>query len=425
MKTIFGTCFSIALFLQLHVSAQSEDHQVFRGSSSNYQSELDIFIENPRTQLWDKSLIAFDTAATNHFDNQYDANKFMGASNRETLYTLNDGQKMSINVLKNIISNPFVDMALYPGSNDSFIISFVGDTTFDNTSYIVLEDLRTKVLHDVRKGSYEFWADSAENPSRFIVHFTPPAVISATDGTCQNMGSIKVTQAGPAYWNYVLKDSASNKIIETGILNTNSQLVAGVLPGHYILTLTDTNNYTATKHIIIGGYPAIVSGFTVSSSNVSVQTPVTFSSNSQDAEHISWNFGDGTSTSGVTNPSHSYTSAGVYSVILSVSNSEGCSSSQSQTVVVNTATGISDIYTGNINMWSYSGNVFIDFAHAENTNATIKIFDMLGRELINEKYSGSSLYQKNIKSIDEAYVIVNVTSEGQITNKKLFISNSK
>jgi hypothetical protein len=58
-------------------------------------------------------------------------------------------------------------------------------------------------------------------------------------------------------------------------------------------------------------------------------------------------------------------------------------------------------------------------------NATVKIYDILGRELSNDKFTSATLYQKEINNMEAAYVIVSVINEGSVETKKLFITNTK
>ncbi len=48
-----------------------------------------------------------------------------------------------------------------------------------------------------------------------------------------------------------------------------------------------------------------------------------------------WDFGDGSPVSGISNPSHVYTASGIYTVTLTLTSDKGCTASGSETVVVN------------------------------------------------------------------------------------------
>jgi gliding motility-associated-like protein len=61
---------------------------------------------------------------------------------------------------------------------------------------------------------------------------------------------------------------------------------------------------------------------------------VNFQNNSSSATNYVWNFGDGSPTSTATNPSHTYTTAGVYTVSLVASNPNGCTASSDTTSLI-------------------------------------------------------------------------------------------
>lgn len=88
--------------------------------------------------------------------------------------------------------------------------------------------------------------------------------------------------------------------------------------GTYTVTLTVSNvcgsDYeTKEEYIII--YPATVADFSVSDNDVCITESVDFTNNSEHADSYSWDFGDGSTSTDVT-PSHSYSSAGTYTVTL-------------------------------------------------------------------------------------------------------------
>jgi len=101
----------------------------------------------------------------------------------------------------------------------------------------------------------------------------------------------------------------------------------------------DTNECDIT-HPIVGGstggtpvanFSDTISGLTVNFTDSSTDTGGTISSRS-------WNFGDGSSST-ATNPSHTYTAAGTYSVALTVTDSTGATNTKTQSVTVSSSGG--------------------------------------------------------------------------------------
>ena len=107
--------------------------------------------------------------------------------------------------------------------------------------------------------------------------------------------------------------------------------------GNYTVTLTVTSDlgcsYSKSKTITV--YPSPTSDFTYTSDcylDAVIFTDVS-STNAGSINSWNWNFGD-TLTSNLQNPTHTYLNSGNYTATLIVHNSQGCSASSNQNIVV-------------------------------------------------------------------------------------------
>jgi autotransporter-associated beta strand protein len=382
-------------------------------------NELDITTENLGTNLLDKTVVAFNKNATDTFDAGYDADKIFGSLNRHTLYTTNNGKWLGINVLHDVATTSTVPMGFEAGASGNYSMSFSGVNTFDPTVYITLEDKQLSTMYNLRNGAYNFSADSADAWARFVLHFTPPAVISTNNATCTNAGNISVTQPGIANWTYVLSDNNSNAIA-TGILNQDNSIFVNAVAGTYTLTLTDSNGYVATKVIQVDGVLPVTASFTASAATA--QTPVSFTNTSQNANSFTWNFGDGSNSTAM-NPAHTYSQPGTYTITMTANNT-GCSAVYTESIIVTAApSSVNTVTESGLNIWSNNNKVMVDFSQAGDVDALIKVYNILGQTISEEKFTSNALYQKEIDNVEAAYVIVFVNNNGQITTKKLLITN--
>ena len=110
-------------------------------------------------------------------------------------------------------------------------------------------------------------------------------------------------------------------------------------PGTYpvLLTTENTNGCRATASTNVVISPLPVAGFT--SGTACLNTPVQFSNTSTvgsgSISGYSWNFGDGSGTSGAANPSYVFSQTGTYTVTLIAVSNDGCADTVSAQVVVN------------------------------------------------------------------------------------------
>ncbi|HLP50190.1 MAG TPA: PKD domain-containing protein, partial [Chitinophagales bacterium] len=145
-------------------------------------------------------------------------------------------------------------------------------------------------------------------------------------------------------------------------------------------------------------------------------------SSTQGAADYYWDFGDGTTATGQ-NVIHSYGDTGTYTVTLIVLSNSGCSNNISQTITVTEIeTGVSHLNQNKaITIWSNGNTVYVDFSRLTKTDATIEIYNVLGQELLSDKFSRNAIYNKAIENTEAGYVIVKVRNGNDITTKRVVL----
>ena len=372
----------------------------------------------------DKTQLSFNAQSTDQFDSDFDLRKQRSNLGQPTIFTGENNFPYAMNSQPSIDQTSTVDMGLIPGANGTFSFTVNGISSFDPTSYIHLEDKVTGTWQNLRdNNTYTFSMTSTENVSRFVLHFTPKAAITAADASCNANGQITIEQPGSASWQYAVSNS-NTTTVGSGTLNQSSPLTLSVPAGIYTVTLTDNNGYVVVKQVQVNGSSSITAAGTASTQTAEVNEDITFSSTTANATAINWNFGDGNTASG-NMANHSYAEAGVYTVTLTVTNADGCSSTLTQTITVNnkTTVGLNNITKANIRIWISGNSVLVDFSKQKDVMAEIVIYDILGRELSKEPYTKSAVYSKEVLNTEVAYVIVKVTTDNEVLTKKLFVLN--
>jgi gliding motility-associated-like protein len=153
-----------------------------------------------------------------------------------------------------------------------------------------------------------------------------PLPVNFTDQSTAGNGTI-------TSWQWDFGDGASSNIASPSHIYTAS--------GNYNVTLRLTNSFGCIKVLAKPQYIKTSSGVHADFSNTSpagctLPVAINFQNLSAGTGILSyqWSFGDG-ATSVLTNPSHSYTASGIYTVRLITSNTSGCKDTITKTNLIN------------------------------------------------------------------------------------------
>ncbi len=117
----------------------------------------------------------------------------------------------------------------------------------------------------------------------------------------------------------------------SGTSSTSS--IVTVFAGNY--TVSNTNACGTGSQTIIVNTSTVIAGLNGTPLTGTQPLTVSFNNLSVGATTYTWNYGNGITTNGFTPVSQTYTTAGTYIVLLSVTNANGCADSQSIFIVVN------------------------------------------------------------------------------------------
>jgi PKD repeat protein len=136
------------------------------------------------------------------------------------------------------------------------------------------------------------------------------------------------------------------------------------VPGSYTVTLTVTNDrgrsHQATRQINIGSEALPVASFVFSPTAPAVSQAVQFDASLSLAQSgrvlvgYSWNWGDGTPSSTGVTTSHTFTTAGTYNVVLTVTDNVGQTGTTTRTVTVGTGAPIGSFTFAVINAGTHT-----------------------------------------------------------------------
>lgn len=169
-----------------------------------------------------------------------------------------------------------------------------------------------------------------------------------------------------------------------------------------------------------GPLPTVIATNTI---NVTfTQADVQFdASGSADYNTLSWDFGDGTSGTGV-NPIHTYTANGSYTVVVTGTN--GCGNSQYSFVVVVSGISIEEtLIAQSLNLYPNpnNGNFRVEFEVENSKDVALRVMNMIG-QIVYQRNTGkvSGSYREDINLSNQAAGVYNlqiITEDGTISRK--------
>jgi len=114
----------------------------------------------------------------------------------------------------------------------------------------------------------------------------------------------------------------------------NTATASALAAGTYTVNVTDANGCTTSSTVTINPSTGTTASFTGLDTVGCAPICVQFTNTSPAAASCSWDFGDNT-TSTNCNTSHCYFTAGIYTVILTVTDANGCTATSTHTNMVN------------------------------------------------------------------------------------------
>lgn len=229
--------------------------------------------------------------------------------------------------------------------------------------------------------------------------FAPAVLLPVTSCNTTTVSFSNLGGSSGNNWLWNFGDLTTNSDVST--LNNPSYTYPG--PGTYTVSLTTgfgTNcANTATAPVTVS---TVTPSFTDNAPKC-VNSPVTFTDNTTTANSTisswSWNFGD-SGISNIQNPTHTYTTAGTYTVTLTVTNNNSCVSTATNVITINpfpiVNAGANQTVCGNNSIVTLAGSI---------TNATGGIWSS----------NGTGTFSPNTTSLNATYIPSNAdTTAGSV-----------
>ena len=328
----------------------------------------------------DETVIHINEQATTNFDGNFDAKKmFSNDPSNPSISSINNNKDLSINTLPFSGTSMSIPVRVTVGNNGMYNLSWSGMEGFPQGSCFVIEDLDNGNKTTLEKdGIYYFNASVGFKAPRFVIHISTPLPRTVVQASCSNSadGSITLTNTSNTVCKVQLKD-ANGKLIKDAEIN-GVYTFANLTEGNYQLIYpTSTSCGNMIQMVQVTADKEISANFEASSQQIKINDVVTFNTPIAKGDNITWNFGDGTTLSGVSTSTHQYQKEGIYTV--SMTNQKGeCSSTE--TMLLNVTNALTNA-NNSIDVNQQNGVFYAMFNFTENTIATIRITNTIGQEV--------------------------------------------
>ncbi|MES2395222.1 MAG: PKD domain-containing protein, partial [Bacteroidota bacterium] len=243
-----------------------------------------------------------------------------------------------------------------------------------------------------------------------VVVYCNPVTNYTANGVCLNDGTVFTNTStvdgstiSTSDWDFgdTTTDTLTNPI--------HSFPSSGSFP--VILTVETAQGCTGTITQTVSLVPGPTAAFTVSDATADISQNITFQNQSTADISWLWNFGDSSTGSILENPSHVYTTAGVYNVCLVATDVSGCTDTTCQTEIVSTdpvgPSGFSPNGDGQNDVFYLLGGPF--------KTLEFRIYNNWG-ELVFETTKQSIGWDGKFKGIDQAigvyvYSVIGITED--------------
>ncbi|MDQ3190747.1 MAG: PKD domain-containing protein [Bacteroidota bacterium] len=259
----------------------------------------------------------------------------------------------------------------------------------------------------------DFWEYARQDT--FVANFVAPNICFADSASfIDHSTSTDSTMIVQWKWNFGDGD--------TSMLQHTKHLYA--FPGNYMVKLVVTDNLqnkdSITKNISV--YDTPLAEFTYSHTDTFT---IKLLNGSTGAGEYFWQFGDNNISTSA-NPTHTYTTIGIYQVCLSGYNFNGCEGKICKNINL-ASIGINEVQASNNSFKIYpnpaSNSVFLSANTFLNEKTTVRIVDGMGKTSLIKSIekAGSYTEQINIENLSSGFYVMEMENGSTITRLKLVV----
>jgi hypothetical protein len=208
------------------------------------ENHTDLFsLKAKANQMTDETFIYYREESSTGYDSQFDAYKLMGSEEAPQLYSMISNKILSVNTLP-FEGNEVIDLGFKCGKEGQYSLTARGMESFDFTTPIWLEDLKTGIWQDLRSNPvYNFTYSIADAEKRFKLHFKDEErSLKSTDISIYTLPNTLVVANKSGYPGAIrVFDLSGNQILETGLTSAEKTQIPVNYPAgiYYVKVITE------------------------------------------------------------------------------------------------------------------------------------------------------------------------------------------
>ena len=230
--------------LTIKESCKIDQDHGFIKKAAQQLSLLRLELNSATSILSDETVLRFDNNATTNFDTDYDALKFYSSDFASLqLASSLQGKDYTINAIP-VDSVVSIDLKVVVPTNDSCTISVTELTNSTELACMVIEDLQTGEISDLKTdSSITFYQTAYTYSARLRIHITRKPTVETTNVSCFDLsdGMLEVSNPSSVFQNQSWLNSNGDTI-------SNSLNASNLIADTYFLTYS--NDFPACQALI-------------------------------------------------------------------------------------------------------------------------------------------------------------------------------